>query len=464
MNFALAWLIVISSGTGIVAIGYGIPRRMIDGLAMLGFGVILGMLFVAAIVGVAGPTASDRTFELLAWPLLACAVALWGAAWWMNRHNGAVPGNSPPQRERLSIPEMCIWSLLAVLICLHAWPLFFEELLRPVFPWDAWAAWMAKPKAWYLGGHFDRFVDPGQWLAPDASGLRTMPAWFYPEISGWLQLWFAAALGEWNESLLLLPWFALYAAFIVAFYVQCRRLAIPAIVSMAATYGFASMPLIDAHVALAGYLDLWVGCVLALTMSLWLQWRNVRSPRLLGLLIALAATLPFLKREGVIWLAGVVAIAILGEMPRRLHRWGIALGAALVVGGALAAGFGPAILRGDWISPDATGTHALRLAWHPGGLEPLIAMFSQGNWHLLGIGLVGATLWRWRALREHLEVRLVLWFLLGGLAFLIALFCFTPAAQWAERDTAGNRLVMHLVPCCLLYVALLWRGRKMHPA
>lgn len=458
--FLFAWLTVLLAGGGIVALACGLPRGRLETIEMIGLGPIVGMLVIAAMVGVIRPAVTAETFDLLGWPLFAAASAVWLLAWWRDRGARRIEPSMP---VRMTLAGHAVWWLLLVLIALHVWPLLIEEWLRPVFPWDAWASWVAKPKAWFLGGHFDRFTDLTTWLADDATGVRTLSAWFYPELTGWLQVWFASALGEWNEPLLLLPWIVLFGGFLAAFYAQCRRLSVAPLPAMAATYALASMPLIDAHVALAGYLDLWVACVLALALGLWLRWRALNSPRLLGLAILLAASLPLLKREGIIWLAGLVTVGVLGAVGPRWRRWLLGGAVALVLAVALAAGAGWIGFGGDWFGTDpaakelSTAAAGFDIAWHPGGLEPLIALFTQGNWHLLGIALIGATVWRWRELRADPDLRLVALFLLGGLAFLIGLFCFTPAAQWAERDTAGNRLVMHLVPCCLLYLALLWR-------
>lgn len=461
--FLFAWLLILLTGGGIVALACGLPRGRLAAIEMIGLGPIVGMLVIAALVGAIRPAASTETFDLLAWPLCAAGCAVWALAWWRDRGARRL---ASPATVRMTLASHAVWWLLLVLIALHVWPLLVEELLRPVFPWDAWASWVAKPKAWFLGGHFDRFTDLAPWLADDADGVRTLSAWFYPELTGWLQVWLASALGEWNEPLLLLPWVVLFTGFLAAFYAQSRRLSVAPLPAMVATYALASMPLINAHVALAGYLDLWVACVLALTLGLWLRWRTLRSPWLLGLAIGLAASLPLLKREGTIWLAGLVTIGVLGAVSPRWRRWVLVGAVALVLAVALAAGAGWIGFGGDWFGTESsTDAAGFDLAWHPGGLEPLIALFTQGNWHLLGIALIGATLWRWRELRADPDLRLVALFLLGGLAFLIGLFCFTPAAQWAERDTAGNRLVMHLVPCCLLYLALLWRqgSRTVHP-
>jgi hypothetical protein len=455
-RYLAAWLVTVALGGGLWALASGLPRRIRDGAALLGGGLVCGLLACAVAVGVVRPGDSRGVFALLAGWLAAVATLAWALAVLRDRVRRATP--PPPRAAAATLPQRLAWCFLLALTIVQALPLVGEILLRPVFPWDAWSAWMAKPKAWFLSGHFDRFVDAGTWIA-GGDGLRTITSWYYPELTGWLQLWFASAAGEWNEPLLLLPWFALAAGFLGAFYAQCRDLAINAPLAMATVFAFASLPLVDAHVALAGYADLWIAVVLGLAVALWLNWRTRRDPGLFVLMAALAACLPLLKREGAIWLAGLAGLVLLGAASPRWRRILVLVCAAALVFTVALVGVGVpwfGVLR-QWPLDSFAGATPGGFGWRPEGLHLLAAVFTEANWNLLGIALLGSLALRWRRLRVDQDVALVGLFLLGGLAFLIALFCFTPAAQWAVHNTAANRLLMHLVPCTLLFIALLWR-------
>ncbi|HET6546417.1 MAG TPA: hypothetical protein VFG55_06700 [Rhodanobacteraceae bacterium] len=462
LSYFCAWGIVILLGSGLAALGMGLPRRLLDLASVFGSGAIIGMLTTAVVVGLVRPDAAREVYARLGWWLLIGAIAAWAMAFRLDRRRAApMPSADRPNDRPTPAQRMFWWALLALTV-LQMLPLLDEVLLRPVFPWDAWSAWMAKPKAWYLGGHFDRFVDAGTWLADRGNALRTIPSWYYPELGGWLQLWFASAAGAWNEPLLLLPWFVVYAGFLLAFHAQCRYLKIDACAALAATFAFASMPLVDAHVALAGYADLWIATVLGLVAALWLRWRAHRSMRLFGLMVLLALTLPLLKREGSIWLAGIAALIVLGESPPRWRRAVLVVCGAAIALAVLLVGIGLPWPGGNrqQVPLDSflvSGLGQFDLAWRPQGLELVAAVFIEGNWHLLGFALLAGLALRRHRLREDADARLLGLFLLGGWCFLIGLFCFTPAAQWAEHNTAANRLLMHLVPCCVLFLALLWR-------
>src|SRR5215475_316271 len=177
-----------------------------------------------------------------------------------------------------------------------------EILLRPMYPWDAWAAWLLKPKAWMLSGHLDRFAPFDEWLA-DASGtLRTAHTWNYPEALGRLALWFSSAWGEWNAGVVGVLWLALWIALLAGVYGQLRALGLKRERAVIAVYALGSLPLINVHVALAGYADLWIATLLAFACLAWM--RGIESGRggPLVLAILFAAMLPLVKLEGSVWL------------------------------------------------------------------------------------------------------------------------------------------------------------------
>ncbi len=451
-TYTLTWLLMVLAGTGVAAATLGWPGRGFAIALILGAGSMLGLLLagaLAAIVG--GQTGADALSRVL--PALALVAAVSWYVGWRWRPVVATVTSDHGQRKRLWV----IGALVVLLIGLRLLPLCNEVLLRPVFPWDAWAVWMVKPKAWFLGGHIDRYLDPVSWFAA-GDGVRTLAGSNYPELSGRLQLLLASAVDEWNEPLLLLPWLAMYIALLLSFAGLSRRLGCSPLLALCGCYALASLPLLNAQVALAGYLDLWVGAVLLLAVAIWLLWRRERRPALLLLALVLGGSLVLLKREGVVWFAVLLAVVAFDWLPPRWQRraaWTGVLG--VVVFAVIAIGFGNWIdeLIEQWKLP---GVQKLSLAWRPGGLVFVTALFTHGNWHLLGLLLVGLPLLRWRQFRVDAESRLLGLLVLTAWVALMALFCLTPAAEWAVRQTATNRLVLQLVPVMLLWLTLLVRG------
>ncbi|MEO8458886.1 MAG: hypothetical protein ABI451_00015 [Dokdonella sp.] len=458
MIYALVWLAILALGMALVAAARGVPRSLVQWMVLAGEGAIVGMLAAGIVVGLScGADSRNAVEHGLPWMfgLMAIVVLL---AWRTRRaslvNSVGVAERSAGGPERHTRLIVCF---VIALIALHLLPLLVELLLRPVFPWDAWAAWMIKPKAWYLGGHFDAFVDPATWIT-SADILRTTPAFRYPELSSWLQLLLADGYGEWNEPMVLVPWAVLFVGLLLAMYGLSRRLGSSTTVAVIACYALASMPLIDAHIALAGYLDLWIGAVILLSLGAWLEWR--RQPQRRGLLVlafALAWSLVLLKQEGAIWLLVLIAVGVYGQLGavwQRRDLWFAASTLVLLVLMVL-------VFHG-WINDrlagiDVPGIGVLQLGWYPGGLTLITALFQHDDWHLLGLTLLLVPIVRWRNLCADREAQLLGLFLLAGWIALLLLFCFTPAAKWAESQTATNRLVMQLVPTMVLWLILLLR-------
>lgn len=450
--YTVTWIVMLLAGTGCAAATLGWPRRGFALALILGAGTIYGMLLGGVVVGlVAGDETSTIVVRSL--PVLGLVAALAWYLAWRRRPTMYAVALDHNQRKSLWV----VLGLVVLMAGLRLVPIFNEVLLRPVFPWDAWSVWMVKPKAWFLSAHMDRFVDPVAWFASD-HGLRTLAGANYPELSAHLQLLLATALGEWNEPLLLLPWPVLFIALTLAFAGICRRLGCSPIASLCGCYALASLPLLNAQIALAGYLDIWIGAVLMLAAAAWLLWRRERRPALLILALLLAGSMVLLKLEGVVWLAlllSVMAFDSLSPHWQRRALWFAAMG--------IVAFFVIAIVLGGWIDAhiqlwNVPGIRKLSLAWRPGGLVIVVALFTHANWHLLGLLLVGLPLLRWRQFKIDVEARLLGLLVLIAWIALLVLFCLTPAAEWAVRQTATNRLVLQLAPVMLLWLALLVRG------
>jgi len=448
LAYACAWLAPLLAGTGIVALASGRPREPSAWAATLGCGFVLGLIACACAIGLLGRMDVTRIVPLLAPVLLAFATACWLLAW---RRPRALPAAADAGMPRW------LW-ILPLLLVLHAALMADEILLRPMYPWDAWAAWLMKPKAWMLGGHMDAFVGFDEWLA-DASGLlRTAPTAAYPETLGRIALWFASAWGEWNGGVVGVIWLALWIALLCGSFGHLRALGLGRGRAVVAMYALGSLPLVNVHVALAGYADLWLATVLAFACLYWLRWMERRETGALVLALLFAAALPLIKLEGGIWLALLLASMLYGRMPQRLRR--IALVLAPLIGGGVVIAYLlhvpglSSLLDGIGLSADVP-----LLAQHaPAVIAAAVAgLFAQYNWHLFWFAVALTLVMRRAALADSGALRVFGLFLLLGCGFLFALFVLTPAGRWAESYTAVNRLSLQIVPAMLVFCALLWR-------
>ncbi len=384
-----------------------VPRREPGWLAAaLGHGVVAGMLLAAAATSLFARADTAHAWLRAAPALVVLATIAAVVAWWRAR----APASPQTQPNKVENANKWIRVLLAIALAslvFRGWLMLREIWLRPTFPWDAWDAWAVKSKTWFLLGHYAPFVSMPDWLAHPAQELYTGIAWAYPATLAWMQVWFASAAGGWIEPQVNLPWFALWIGLLLAHYGQWRALGLDRMRAVAAMYALGSLPLLDVHVALAGYADLWLAAMLGFAALAWLRWRRERDAGQLAIAIVCAALLPMIKLEGAVWLLLCVAVATYDVLPRLWRRLALAGAVAVLLVLIFASridfpvpGLGWVEITHSRIVVPALGDYAMRFNAEA-SLSLLNSLFVQPNWHLLWWLAPGIALWRWRALRRR---------------------------------------------------------------
>ncbi len=460
-DYVLAWLLPLFAGAGVCWLA-GTQRLRGQMAAAIGTGWIVGLMLVAACVRQTVQSGATHAFsQAMPW-LIALALLAWALAGLRLWRARSKPVAALMPSPRMAIGWHILWWLLLLMIVVRLLLLGDEAALRPVFPWDAWSAWAIKPKTWMLLGHVESYVPMSDWLANAADATRTATTWNYPELLAWIQLWFASAAGGWNEPLVDIVWCGALTAFALAAYGYWRGIGLAPWLAMALVYAFVSLPLVDAHVALAGYADLWVGVVLGLSTLAWSRWLlfRERGQWLLG--VGLALCLPAIKLEGAIWLLAFSAVVVLDLLPAR-WRWKVAgatvvaIAAGLMLGGFSLPMLGLGWVHVAWGSVTIPGIATFKLTWHAVGGAMLASLFTLPNWHLLWYLLPVLLAWRWRTLMRDHAARLLGVLVLLQALFLFVLFFFTSAAAWAADFTSANRLILQVVPTVFVLVAVLLR-------
>ena len=419
----------------------------------LGYGYFLGLLaailLLRAQVAAGGPL--DWTGPTLALAVLGLAggvlarrrgglsVSCWNP-WW------AMPGGI----ER---------GLFILLLAWLGWRLFLlaqEVWLRPLYPWDAWTTWEVRARVWSELRQWVPFVDPQRWLADASSSVYTVHAWEYPDAVSLLALWPTLAFGAWHEPVAHLPWLGAGVALGLGFYGQARLWGASPLAALIFVWLLLSLPVLDTHIALAGYADLWLAAVFGLAVCALLQWAQTgdRWQGVLALMLALAC--PWIKREGLVWALLLIPAAAVVWTPRRYWLWlvgGFLLALTLwfMVGGVVftVAGWGDVRLTPEVIQLPVLGRFELHYhdIWEPVVRNLLIL----GNWHLLGYLLLAALLAGLpRTLAE--PWRLAGMIVMGsGLLMLFVLFFFTEAYLWAVEYTSINRVFLQFAPALLFW-------------
>jgi tetratricopeptide (TPR) repeat protein len=393
-------------------------------------------------------------FALLpaALPIAGATLALAAIAW--RRHRGAGLAAARGALGTLFAVDRAGWRRAAWLglllwIALHLVLLLLEVWWRPMFPWDAWTQWATKARVWFAQGSLVPFVDSAAWLA--AGGAYTDSAPGLPATVPLLQVWTATLLGRWDDSLVNLPWWICGVALAFATYGFLAGRRLPALVALIGTWLIVSLPILDVHIALAGYADIWLGAYLALAVQAFLRALDKRDPSDVALAALFLAAVPLIKPAGMIW----VAVLVPGFLAAAFPAWGRRIGVACLVAAAAAVMIGTrtGLLTAGGVYGD--------------GFEPRVRWIAEawyvfGNWNLLWVGAIAAALLGRRHLLSARLAPLTL-IVAGGLAFLLFAYLFPGMWLMQADQTSINRSTLHIAPLVAIWIVLLyceWSGTR----
>lgn len=379
----------------------------------------------------------------IALPLVAVAVALLVFAARRNPLRGFARGLvAAPD---LTAAMRVVWWLAIAWLALRFAMLGVEVGTRPLYPWDAWTQWATKARVWYELGYLAPFARVGAWLAANG-GVYFDASPEYPPTMPLLQVWSCLALGRWDDTLMNWPWWLVGVALALVMYGGLRTLGASAIAALVGAFLVASMPLANAHVALAGYADLPMAAYYTVAALAMLRFvRNGRACDAVATLL-FAAACTQVKNPGWFWAATLVPGFIVARWPRyglRIAFAGFAL--ALVALVALAR-FKLRLFN-----------YELNLTYTPAWGDLVQSYFLLGNWHILWYGAVALAIIAWRSLLAPPLAPLTT-VVAGGLIFLFVVFGFTTASYYITDQTTVNRATLHLAPLIVAFMVLAWQA------
>lgn len=425
-----------------------------DRIALLGYAYLLGIAVTTLLMRFADSMGRGLNFTELAIAIGALA----SAGLFLTLRRRPSQADAPPTTD-WNTGKALLFGLFLLLILAHLAFDAHEIALRPLFPWDAWASWGYKAKIWFEHAAITPIVSPETWLNAPEQHLYTEEAHHYPPMVSLIQTWTALGMGRWTENLINLPWLLCGIALGVGFYGQSRAMGSTPLTAVIFTYLMLSLPLLDTHIALAGYADLWMTAAFTLAAMALLRWADSRESSQLLLAVLLATVCVMTKNEGAVWLLALLLGWLAAAAPRLL-----AILTLVVVG------LSGVALTGDGIQTAIPGIghfqfNAQHIALEPfGGLDlsvkpvltPLMNnLFTLSNWHLLWY-LVPVVLLLALVRRIRLEKLLpatVLMLASGGI--FLGIFLFSDASRWAQDYTAVNRVLLHIAPAWLFVTQLL---------
>lgn len=428
-----------------------------NGFLVAGHGYLLGVFLTTLLIRAWSSIGLPLQYWSMAATLLAMTLIGLVTIRWQAPYTRQARVISRPERW-----ELAVTSLFIALIVYRYATIFQEVLLRPLFPWDAWMNWAPKAIAWFHYNDLVPWVSPREWLqAPEEALAYTAgagDAWKYPETIPLLQLWGMMAMGTSDHTLIYLPWFFAAVALGFALYGHLRLSGASALVATLACYLLMNLPFINAHVALAGYADIWVAAAFGCAIFALHEWGESRQWQYGILALLLAAMCSQLKIPGII-LGGIVcAVFFSSVIPLKRNTWlllAIVFSACLLyvtcIGIDLVLpGIGRLTISDDGIQMPYIGYY--EFAYHPVHRAIINTTLVMINWNLLWylfilIGLV--TVIRGNVLTAP---SLLLRSILLALLFIFFVYYFTNRYLFALDYTQVNRALIYTTPLLVFYL------------
>jgi hypothetical protein len=415
---------------------------------VLGNGTLIGLLLIPQLMwglDFLGVPLSFGTTGILTSILIIVAIAFQLAR---RKRVPALLAPDPTAFSSMPTSHQMLFIALLCLVILRCITLGLEVLWRPLFPWDATMHWATKARVWFEFRSIVPFVESNVWVSMGGDNVFTDRHPDYPHTVPLLQVWMNLAIGRWDESLMNLPWLLCLMAMGCAFYGQLRVAGVSALIAMGFTYMLLSMPLINIHVALAGYADLFLGatyCAALMAFHNWLATR-CRAQAILAAFFAIGCML--VKTEGIPWAFTLIPALLLtlGTQYKTAKLAILFSLAALLL--LVLASKNPVVIA-----------QFLRTVteFHPDGLTgTLQAILLHDNLHLLGYVLmaaiaVGLTI-PGTFTKTYLGISIAL---TCAVAMFLFLFLFTVFGAGASNFTGVARLCIQLAPGLLFLSAML---------
>jgi hypothetical protein len=380
----------------------------------------------------------------LAAALAACAVLAW------RRGGGLPPAVGNALRALAASPGLAgtarvAWWLLVAWLAVRFALLGAEVLSRPLYPWDAWTQWATKARVWYELGYLAPFARVNAWLAANGA-LYFDASPEYPPTMPLLQAWSCIVLGRWDDTLMNAAWWQIGVCLALVVYGGLRTLGVAALAALGGAFLVASLPLANAHVALAGYADLPMAACYTAAALAFLRWNDGRhrADAAVALLLAFACTQ--IKNPGWFWAATLLPGLVVALLPRIGVRVALAGFAAIAILLVALARFKLRLFN-----------YQFDLNYAPAWGDLAESYFLLGNWHLLWYGAIAAALLAFRQLLSPALAPLTM--VVGaGLVFLFFVFGFTTASAYISDQTTVNRATLHLAPLIVVFMVLAWQA------
>jgi len=332
--------------------------------------------------------------------------------------------------------------------------IYWSSSNLPNIAWDSWMVWVGKADQWVIHGLSVQINQFDAWLSDSESIFNS--AAHYPD--GLSLIYFLPKLvgaKEGTTNTLYLIAFTLICLLLVS---RLARKGAPFYLQLLFIVVAFTTPLINNHLLIQGYADIWMAMYIVLIMLTFMDYHEKHELGVGITLIGYLLMLPMLKIEGWVWLILFMLAHLIVAIANHRHRFRIlgltlsALAVIILIGGInLNFPLGNLIIGAEKI--EIFGLLNTQLQFTNINDHLLSGFFWQNNWSILWVGLPFLLLSFFT--KQHNKASQIshVFFVLALSCFMF-LFYFTEASKWAEDLTALNRIVLQLTLC---YLFLLFR-------
>lgn len=431
--FALVTVFCLGAPITFIANSWGFQTGQVETLALVcacGAGILAFGMLALSIVGL----------PLTAQVLLLALIGLCGVLWTLRRSRHL-------SLPRFRLPLTALEFVLLVWLTLQIAYITIIALGQPLVYWDSWVVWGMKARAMFLAGG----ITPTLFADPSRAVTHLDYPLLLPSLQAWLYQWLGAPDDRFAGEVTI----AFYLALLGLAYGAARRLRFHRTHALFITTLIGALPTITLLTAEV-YADIPLAAYISLTTFALLEWveRGARGTLVLALIGA--ACLPWLKREGIIYVFALgISILFLGRHSRRAS------------GGVLACLVTASIIGGGWslylhqsnadntdflpVTLDAVGANMNRL---PTILVYFAQALSSYEWCFVWLFVLPPLVKRLFTPRvAPTDV-----FLLAPLLYLAIMatsYLFSAYTPLTEHlASSGYRLIAHVTPLVVLWLGV----------
>lgn len=323
-----------------------------------------------------------------------------------------------------------------------------DVISRPLYPWDAWWSWTTKAKIFYENLAIIDIRDlnqpwwQGQTYVPAAGETR------HPYFIPLIQTFMALAYGDWQDTVINLPWLLLAIAMFLTVFGMLRYVGVNMLLATFAGYLVTSLPMLNVQFSLGGYADIWVGvCFFLAVGSLSVALNYKEKP--FWLLFIIAVIMMYAAKHSSVILLPVFVLMIIWHFLGAVMT--LLLGSILVAAVFLSNHFiegGLMRLLAKLFSFKSSNVDLLYL--NPVVEKTIDFIFIMDNWHFMIVAALLSLIFvlKRRQVLDNGQRALALFTVAGMTALLIFMWYahFTSHIEPALYAGYFNRVMLYFAP------------------